>query len=92
MEERIMQFAKALRAGGAPVSQAETLDAMRAVSRLGIRRHFFSNRRVDIPSRVAGGLNRIHPQLVIATPELFTAPKHLVVDVAARGENDHRKQ
>ncbi len=37
MEERIVQFAKALRAGGAPVSQAETLDAMRAVSRLGIR-------------------------------------------------------
>ncbi len=37
MEVRILQFVKALRAGGAPVSQAETLDAMQAMQSLGIR-------------------------------------------------------
>lgn len=36
MEERILQLAKALRAGGVPVSQSETLDALQAICRLGI--------------------------------------------------------
>ncbi len=36
METRILQFAKALRAGGIPVSQAETLDAMQAMLSIGI--------------------------------------------------------
>ena len=37
MEVQILHFAKALRAGGVPVSQAETLDAMQAMQRLGIQ-------------------------------------------------------
>ncbi len=37
MEVRILQFVKALRAGGVPVSQAETLDALHAMQHLGIR-------------------------------------------------------
>ena len=36
MEERVLQMAKALRAGGVPVSQSETLDAMQAMRSLGI--------------------------------------------------------
>ncbi len=37
MEERIMQFVKALRVSGVPVSMAETMDAARAVTYIGIR-------------------------------------------------------
>lgn len=37
MEDRIMQFVKALRAGGVPVSMAETVDAARAITHMGIQ-------------------------------------------------------
>jgi len=37
METRLMQFARALRAAGVPVSMAETVDAAGALTALGVK-------------------------------------------------------
>ncbi len=55
MEVQILRFVKALRAGGAPVSQAETLDAMQAMQSLGIQEKegFRQSLRVTLIKRAA---------------------------------------
>ena len=58
----------------------------------GIRGQFGSHRSLNVPVRVTGGLDRIEAQLVIAIPELFAPTQHLVMDITAGGEDDHRQQ
>src|SRR5690554_7533108 len=51
---------------------------------------FRSHCGIDIPVGVTQRLGRIHPQLVIAAPELLTAPQHLVVNITAGGKQDRK--
>src|SRR5690554_609899 len=54
--------------------------------------HFLGHRGLDIPVGITLRLGRIHPELVVAAPELLPAPEHLVVNITAGGEQHHCQQ
>src|SRR5690554_3330017 len=62
------------------------------IIRRGFPGHFLGHRNLDIPAGITLRLGRIHPELVVAAPELLPAPEHLVVNITAGGEQHHCQQ